>query len=51
MNPMEQNYRISNKEALAIVWALQHWQHWLEGTVIPVKIITNHKNLEYFTCP
>jgi len=51
MNPAERNYRISDKEALAIVQALQHWRHWLEGTTIPVEIITDHKNLEYFTRP
>jgi len=51
MNPAERNYGISDKEALAIVQALQHWWHWLEGTTIPVEIITDHKNLEYFTHP
>ena len=51
MNPAEQNYRISDKEALAIVKALQHWHHWLEGTKIPVDILTDHQNLQYFTRP
>ena len=51
MNPAKRNYRISNKEALAIVKALQHWRHLLEGTVIPIEIITDHKNLEYFSQP
>ena len=51
MNPAERNYGISDKEALAVVKALQHWRHWLEGTTILVEIITDHKNLEYFTCP
>jgi len=51
MNPAERNYGISDKETLAIVKALQHWRHWLEGTVVPVEIITDHKNLEYFTRP
>jgi RNase H-like domain found in reverse transcriptase len=36
---------------LAVVKALQHWRHWLEGTAIPLDIITDHKNLEYFTKP
>jgi CRISPR/Cas system CMR-associated protein Cmr5 small subunit len=51
MNPAEQNYRISDKEALAIIKALQHWHHWLENTEEPVEIITDHQNLEYFKNP
>src|SRR5260221_8243026 len=51
MNPAERNYSISDKEALAIVKALQHWRHWLECTKEPVDIITNHQNLEYFKQP
>jgi RNase H-like domain found in reverse transcriptase/Reverse transcriptase (RNA-dependent DNA polymerase) len=51
MTPTERNYRISDKEALAIVKALQHWRHWLEGTTILVDILTDHKNLQYFMKP
>ena len=51
MTPAERNYGISDKEALAVVKALQHWQHWLEGTKIPIDIITDHRNLQYFTKP
>ena len=51
MTPAEQNYGISDKEALAIVKALQHWRHWLEGTKIPIEILTDHQNLQYFTKP
>jgi hypothetical protein len=51
MTPAERNYRISDKEALAIIKALQHWQHWLEGMTKPVHIITDHCNLEYFKNP
>ena len=32
MKPVERNYGISDQEALAIIKALQHWRHWLEGT-------------------
>jgi hypothetical protein len=42
---------ISDKEALAIIKALQHWHHWLEGTAKPICIITDHCNLEYFKNP
>ena len=51
MTPAERNYGISDKEALVIVKALQHWRHWLEGTKIPIEILTDHRNLEYFTKP
>jgi hypothetical protein len=51
MTAPERNYGISDKEALAIVKALQHWRHWLEGTKIPIEIIMDHKNLQYFTKP
>ncbi|KAF8747935.1 Chromo (CHRromatin Organization MOdifier) domain [Rhizoctonia solani] len=46
--PAERNYDIFDKELLAVVRALKEWRHLLEGTVIPVKILTDHKNLEYF---
>jgi hypothetical protein len=29
MNPVEWNYGIPDKEALAIVKGLQNWRHWL----------------------
>jgi hypothetical protein len=51
MTPAERNYGISDKEALAIIKALQHWRHWLEGTAKPVHIITDPCNLEYFKNP
>ena len=51
MNPAERNYGISDKEALLIIKGLQHWRHWLEGTKEPVRIITDHRNLEYFKNP
>ena len=51
MTPAERNYGISDKEALPIIKGLQHWRHWLEGTKEPVRIITDHRNLEYFKNP
>ncbi|QRV85329.1 Retrotransposable element Tf2 protein [Ceratobasidium sp. AG-Ba] len=48
MTPAERNYDIYHKELLAIVKALEEWRHLLEGTALPVQIITDHKNLEPF---
>ena len=37
MVPAKQNYDIGDKEMLAIVKPLEHWQHWLEGTKLLIK--------------
>ena len=44
----ECNYKIYDKELLAIIWCFDEWKPELEGTGIPVKVLTDHKNLEYF---
>jgi hypothetical protein len=44
----ECNYAIYDKELLAIIRCLEHWRPELESTDIPIKIFTDHKNLEYF---
>jgi len=48
MLPAEHNYVIYDKELLAIIEALKLWHHYLEGSPHPVKIWSDHKNLEYF---
>ncbi|QRV84414.1 Retrotransposable element Tf2 protein [Ceratobasidium sp. AG-Ba] len=40
--------QVQEFELLAIVKALKEWRHLLEGTALPVQIITDHKNLEPF---
>ena len=47
--PSECNYEIHDKELLAIVVAFEEWRHYLISTPEPVRVITDHKNLEYFT--
>ena len=37
-----------DKELLAIFDAFTHWRHYLEGPALPVDVVTDHKNLEYF---
>jgi hypothetical protein len=48
LNVVEQNYKIHNKEMLAVMQSLEEWRHFLEGAKCQVKIWTDHKNLEYF---
>ena len=45
----ELNYDIHDKELLAIFEAFKIWWHYLEGPHLPVDIITDHKNLTYFS--
>lgn len=33
---------------LAIIWALEEWRHFLEGTSQVIDIHTDYKNIEYF---
>ena len=42
------NYDVHNKELLAIYKAFHIWQHYLDGTALPIDVVTDHKNLEYF---
>lgn len=48
LNPAQVNYEIYDKELLAVVTAFEHWRPELEGTLEPISVITDHKNLEYF---
>jgi hypothetical protein len=45
----ERNYNVHNKELLAIYEAFKTWQHYLEGAVTTIQVLTDHKNLEYFS--
>ena len=45
----ELNYDIYDKELLAIFKAFKIWQHYLKGPVYLIDIVTDHKNLEYFS--
>ena len=46
--PIEINYLIHDKEMLAIVRALEAWRPELEGILTRIRIVLNHKALEYF---
>lgn len=48
MSPQECNYEIYDKELLAIVRAFEEWEPELAGVKDPIKVLSDHKNLEYF---
>jgi len=51
MQPAEQNYKIYDKELLAIVDALTKWRQYLLDAKEPFKVWTDHENLKYFREP
>jgi len=44
----EYNYEIHDKEMLAIIRALEQWRAELEGLPSQIRILSDHKALEYF---
>ena len=44
----ECNYEIYDKELIAIVRCFEEWRAKLEGLPYVIKVLSNHKNLEYF---
>ena len=44
----ERNYDIYERELLAVVKALKHWQHHLAGSKNPFTVVTDHANLAYW---
>jgi hypothetical protein len=48
-SPAECNYEIYDKELMAIVRAFEEWRPQLQSVESPVKVLSDHKNLKYFT--
>jgi hypothetical protein len=48
LNPAKRNYKIYNRELLAIIRAFKTWKHYIEGSPHSVRIWTDYKNLTYF---
>jgi len=46
--PAEINYKIHDKELLAVVDAFKHWRRYCEGATHQVQVYSDHQNLEYF---
>ena len=48
-SPAECNYKIYDKELMAIVRALEEWRPNLESAKGVGEVLSDHKNMEYFT--
>ena len=48
LNETERNYKIHDKEILAVVRGLENWRHLLKNVKYKFKVWTDYKNLEYF---
>ncbi|KAF8751545.1 hypothetical protein RHS01_08514 [Rhizoctonia solani] len=44
----ELNYNTHDKELLAIIRSFEYWRIFLEGTLHPITVFTDHCNLEYW---
>jgi len=51
ISSVERNYKIYDKELLAIVEVLDKWQQYLLDTVEKFEVWTDHENLKYFKEP
>ena len=47
--PPELNYNVHDKELLAIFEPFKIWHHYLKGSLTPIDVVMDHKNLEYFS--
>jgi len=48
LNTTERNYKIHDKEMLAVIRCLEAWRHYLKGVKLEFEIWTDYKNLQYF---
>ena len=47
-NETEKNYKICDGELLATIWALEEWQHYIQGSGHATTIYSDHQNITYF---
>lgn len=48
LSPAEINYKVYDKELLAIIKSFRDMRAWLIGTEVPVSVISDHKNVKHF---
>ena len=48
LNKTERNYKIHDKEILAVIRGSENWRHLLESAKYKFEVWIDHKNLEYF---
>jgi hypothetical protein len=48
-SPAECKYEIYDKELMAIIRAFEEWRPELQSVINPIRVLSDHKNLEYFT--
>jgi hypothetical protein len=48
LSPAEQNYDVHDLELGAIVEAVKHWRHYVEGLSTKLEVLTDHDNLRGF---
>jgi len=49
LSDAEFNYDVYDKEMLAIVYSLEKWRQFLQGSEFKTTIFSDHQNLSYFT--
>src|SRR5258707_3119932 len=49
LHDTEKNYDTHDKELLAVFDCYKAWRHYLEGSGNLIDMVTDHKNLDYFT--
>lgn len=49
LSVLKLNYDMHNKELLTIYKAFCSWRYYFKGTSLSIDVVTNYKNLEYFS--
>ena len=47
-SPVKWNYDIFDCKLLTVIHSLEEWRQYLLGSLFPIEVLTDHKNLNYF---